>query len=223
MKQDTILFVEDDEHILGAISESLANDHYRVLAASSGERALELLKEELPDVILLDLNLPGMSGIELARQIKKSSKHHHIPIIILTGVSFEDILVEALEDFADDYIIKPVRPRVIKARLAAVLRRTTKDKVEDVLRVNTQTYDVTLNGVSLNLTKSEFCILRFLYQFPNRPFSREEIIKQIRGEDYHVVSRSLDYQIFGIRKKLGEYAYLIETVRGVGFRYRLGE
>lgn len=223
MKKETILFIEDDEAILGSLTTVLERENYHVLGASSAERALELLSTHRPDLVLLDLNLPGMSGIEFAKHFKSHGELSSIPIIVLTGISFEDVLVEALESYADDYIIKPFRPRVLKARLAAVLRRNYREEEKELLQVDARSFSANLNGEALSLTRSEFFILNFLVKNPNIPFSREEIIKQIRGEDYHVVSRSLDYQIFCLRKKMGEFAYLIETVRGIGFRYRQGE
>ena len=223
MKKETILFVEDDESILDSLSIVLQRDHYHVLKASSAERAISLLQQFVPDLVLLDLNLPGMSGVEFAKHFKSYAHFSSIPIIVLTGISFEDVLVEALETYADDYITKPFRPRVLKARLASVLRRNQKVEDHEPLHIDARSFTATLCGQSLTLTRTEFYILHFLMKHPNVPFSREDIIKEIRGEDYHVVSRSLDYQIFGLRKKLGEYAHLIETIRGIGFRYRVGE
>ncbi len=218
-----ILFVEDDHHILDSFSIVLEKDGFEVFKSSSAEEAFPLIKSEVFDLILLDLNLPGMSGGEFASICKRNDDNSKTPIIIITGVDFEDTIVQALENYADDYITKPVRPRVLKARISAVLRRfgkITDQSEKGILSLNFQNYEVHLNGNLLKLTRSEFSILKFLYQNSNRPFSRDRIIKEIRGEDYHVVSRSLDFQIFGLRKKLGDYAHLIETVRGVGFRYK---
>lgn len=147
---------------------------------------------------------------------------------MLTGISYEEVLVDALENFADDYITKPFRPRVLKARLAAALRRQQRasgelERKEKDLVIDSRSLRVFLQGFEIQLTRTEFYILDFLMRHPNVPFSREDIIRHIRGSDYHVVSRSLDYQIFCLRKKMGEFAYMIETVRGIGFRFRDGE
>lgn len=224
MDKVKILFVEDDESILNAVTYILNKDGYEVLPLKSAEEALESLGSFSPDLVLLDLNLPEMGGIEFASIFKAKPKYSNTPVIILTGVDIEETIVEALEKYADDYIIKPFRPRVVQARIKALLRRTLGHKgilsTENILKINLVNHEVLLGGKPIDLTLSEFNILQFLYKNPNRPFSREEIITAIRGEDYHVESRSLDFQIFGIRKKFGKHSGLIETVRGIGFKYR---
>jgi len=221
-----ILFVEDEENLLNSISFILEAEGFVVHRTRSGEEALSTIANLTPDLILLDITLPGIDGFEVAEQLRKNKATEKVAIVMLTGRAVEDDVVRALETWADDYIVKPVRPRMLIARLNAVLRRKTARAPEaDTLRYDTLSIDIagreaSIAGTPLALTRTEFDILLLLAREPNTVFSRTQVIGEIRGEDYFVTERSIDFQIFGLRKKLGPHAERIETIRGIGYKFR---
>jgi two-component system phosphate regulon response regulator PhoB len=227
MSKGKILVVDDEEDILELLRYNLSREGYDVACVSTGEDALRHARETIPDLVVLDLMLPGLDGFDVYRELKASSRTAHIPIIMLTARSEEADIVTGLELGADDYIVKPFSPRVLLARLKAVLRRRhhDTDRDDDIvsihdITVNPTRHEVLVGGNPVVLTASQFGILNFLSRRPGWVFSREQIINSVKGTDYPVTERSVDVQIVGLRKKLGESGNLIETVRGVGYRFK---
>jgi len=223
-----ILVVEDDPDIKELISFNLSNQGHQVFEANNGELGIEKAREKLPDLILLDLMLPGMHGLDVCRIIKADQETKDIPIIMVTAMGQEEDIVKGLETGADDYITKPFSIKVLLARVSAVLRRSFEEYDQDSDK------SILINGISIkprlrevrvedkvidNLTFSEFQILYLLAGHPGWVFTRYQIIDKIRGDNYPVTDRSVDFQIVGLRKKLGGAGKLIRTVRGVGYRF----
>ena len=232
MGKITILVVEDEAAIQQLVSYNLIKAGFHVTCADSGEEALECLLRENIDCVLLDLMLPGMSGLEVCETIRRKSEKNgrYIPIIMLTAKGEEEDIVEGLEFGADDYMTKPFSPKVLIARIKAVLRRgyERQKKEEDDqstivvgdLEINKGRHEVTLQGELLHLTMTEFGILALLASKPGWVFSRQQIIDSVRGYDFLITPRAIDVQIFGLRKKMGSSGKLVETVRGVGYRFK---
>lgn len=227
MAKEKILVVDDEEDILELVKYNLTKDGYQVKCVPSGEEALKRAQDDLPDLILLDLMLPGLDGLDVCRRLKNNPATVHIPIVMLTAKGEDADIVTGLELGAEDYITKPFSPRVLLARVRVVLRRRTREEPEEntVLKVHDMVIDparheVQINGDPVGLTAGEFRILHFLARRPGWVFSREQIIRSCKGEDYPVTERSVDVQIVGLRKKLGPSGNLIETVRGVGYRFK---
>ena len=227
MANEKVLVVDDEEDILELLSHILSKEGYKVRCAVSGEEALARVKSEIPDLIVLDLMLPGIDGFEVARRLKEDAKTSHLPIIMLTAKTEESDVVTGLEIGAHDYVTKPFSPKVLIARMRAVLRRMDKgeNKGKTIVRIHDLVIHqghrkVTLNGRPVQLTLAEFGILHFLASAPGWVFSRSEIVDAVHGEDYSVTDRSVDVQIVGLRKKLGKAGQYIETVRGVGYRLK---
>ncbi len=227
MSKEHILIVDDEEDILELLSYNLKRDGYKVTTADGGERALKEAKQSLPDLIILDLMLPGIDGLQICRILKTTEKTSSIPIVMLTARGEEADIVAGLEMGADDYIIKPFSPKVLLARIKAVLRRRKTDSSlnsEDILKIkeiviNISKHEVTVNNKKLELTFTEFKLLQFLSSRPGRVFTRFQIMDAVQGEDYIATDRSIDVQIAGLRKKLGNCGNYIETVRGVGYKF----
>ena len=226
MKRERILVVDDEEDILELVRYHLAREGYSVVCAASGEVALQSAKDDPVDLIILDLMMPGIDGLEVARRLKQNSDTKDMPIIMLTAKGEEADIVTGLELGADDYITKPFSPRILMARTKAVLRR--RSGVADVesevltvreLSIHTGRHHVTAGGNPLDLTYTEFKVLHFLARRPGWVFTRSQIVDAVHGSDYPVTERSVDVQIVGIRKKLGPLGKYIETVRGVGYRF----
>ena len=227
MTKETILVIDDEEDILELIKYNLIKEGYKVECVISGEEAIAKAKSELPDLIVLDLMLPGVDGLDICKQLKSNSNLAHIPIIMLTAKSEDSDIVIGLELGADDYITKPFSPRVLIARIKVLLRRGKKNNfkatdnitVHDLI-INLSRHQVFVRDKSINLTATEFEILRFLARKPGWVFTRNQIIDAVRGEDYAITERSIDVQIVGLRKKIGTECNYIETVRGVGYRFK---
>ena len=227
MADNKILVVDDEEDILELVRYNLARDGYRVVCAASGEQALSRAKSEPFDLILLDLMLPGIDGLEVAKRLKSKPETRHIPIIMLTAKGEEADIVTGLELGADDYVTKPFSPRILIARVKAVIRRRVKEETDDSsiiqiyeLEIDPGKRKVLARGLHVELTFTEFQILYLLARRPGWVFTRFKIVDLIRGDDYPVTDRSVDVQIVGLRKKLGPCGKYIETVRGVGYRFR---
>jgi len=227
MSREQILVVEDEEDIVELVRYTLARDGYNALCVTTGEEALRVAKRELPDLIILDLMLPGMDGLEVARVLKTEPKTRNIPIVMLTAKGEEVDVVAGLELGADDYITKPFSPRVMIARIRAVLRRKSRVVPEeaDVMKVHDLVihpgrHEVIIKDKAVDLTFSEFRVLQFLAKRPGWVFTRSQIVDAVHGDDYPVTERSVDVQIVGLRKKLGTYGHYVETVRGVGYRFK---
>lgn len=228
MAKEQILIVEDEEDIQQLVSFNLIKSGFHVICAGSGEEGIQRLESEKIDCILLDLMLPGMSGIEFCRKVKDTPEFSSIPIIMLTAKAEEEDIVSGLEQGADDYIPKPFSPKVLIARVKAVVRRKgdsgeTQDDAEVIiiheLKIDSGRHEVQVEGVEVKLTMTEFSILALLAGRPGWVFSRQQIIDVVRGYDYMVTPRAIDVQIFGLRKKLKSAGKYIETVRGIGYRF----
>jgi len=222
-----ILVVEDETDILEMIEYNLLKDKYEVITSVSGSDAVELALLNIPDLILLDLMLPDIDGFEVCRQIKRNSATENIPIVMLTARGEESDIVTGLELGADDYITKPFSPKVLIARIRAVLRRKseTKSEEDDILQINELSidpgkYQVKISGESINLTSTEFRLLFFLAGRPGWVFTRDQIVNTVRGDDAVITDRSIDVHVASLRKKLGDYGKYVETVRGVGYRFK---
>lgn len=228
MPKEHILVVEDEEDILELVRYNLSREGYHVICVTSGEEALIKKGSEALNLIVLDLMLPGIDGLDVTKILKNDSKTQDIPIVMLTAKGTEADIVTGLELGADDYITKPFSPRVLIARIRAILRRkTTKALMDDSsviqiheLKMHPGRRDVSIKGESVELTYTEFQVLHYLARRPGWVFTRSQIVDAVRGDDYPVTDRSVDVQIVGLRKKLGFAGRYIETVRGVGYRFK---
>ena len=227
MGKEKILIVEDEEDILELLRYNLAKEGYQVKGVESGEEALQEAVSKPPDLILLDLMLPGVDGFDVCKNLKSNSKTSHIPIIMITAKGEDADIVSGLELGADDYITKPFSPRVLIARVKTVLRRKKKAdsdtgsvvKIHNIV-INPDRFEVTVSGKAINMTATEFAILHLLAKKPGWVFTRNQIINAVRGENYALTDRSVDVQIVGIRKKLKTAGDYVETVRGIGYRFK---
>lgn len=227
MSREKILVVEDEEDILELLRFNLSKEGFYVSSAVSGEEALRLARADAPDLVLLDLMLPGVDGLEVARHLKADLRTRDISIVMLSAKGEEADIVAGLEIGADDYITKPFSRKVLVARLRAVLRRKELKAPDE--RASLAVHDVVIHpgrrevlvkGKPVDLTFTEFGILHFLARRPGWVFTRSQIVDAVRGDDYFVTDRAVDVQIVGLRKKLGQAGKCIETVRGVGYRFR---
>ncbi|MCG8685499.1 MAG: response regulator transcription factor [Desulfobacterales bacterium] len=228
MSKETILIVDDEEDILELIKFNLKSEGYNILQAMTGEEAIKIAKQSAPDLMVLDLMLPGIDGLEVTRYLKNNDTTSEIPIVMLTAKGEESDIVTGLELGANDYMSKPFSPRELTARIRAILRRRAKNSTEAPVRVRQEgdmvidraKHRVTIEGKVVELTLSEFELLSFLAEKKGWVFTRGQIVDAIHGENYAVTERSIDVIIVGLRKKLGTYASCIETVRGVGYRFK---
>ena len=227
MQKRHLLVVEDDEDILELVAYNLAKAGYRVTKAATGREALARVAEEPPDLVVLDLMLPETDGTEVCRRLKGDVNTSAIPVVMLTAKGEESDIVAGLELGADDYITKPFSPKVLLARIRAVLRRKEKGDAEAdaVIQVHNLVIhpgrrEVSVDGQPVDLTYTEFSVLHVLARRPGWVFTRYQIVDAVRGGDYDVTDRSVDVQIAGLRKKLGGAGDHIQTVRGVGYRLR---
>jgi len=227
MAKERILVVDDEEDILELVRFHLAREGYQLTLAATGEEALKKAKLETFDLVVLDLMLPGMDGLEVAKALKADARTKGVPVVMLTAKSEDADVVTGLEIGADDYIAKPFSPRVLTARVKAVLRRRSKAALDDTkiitiheLEIHPGRRAVLAGGKALELTYTEFQLLTVLARRPGWVFTRSQIVDSVRGSDYPVTDRSVDVQVVGLRKKLGAYGKYIETVRGVGYRFK---
>jgi two-component system alkaline phosphatase synthesis response regulator PhoP len=227
MAKERILVVDDEEDLLELVKYNLTKEGYRVAAVSSGEEAIRRARNDLPDLMVLDLLLPSVDGLEVCRVIKNDVRTKHIPVVMLTAKGEEADMVTGLEMGADDYLAKPFSPRVLIARIKAVLRRRAQAAADDETPITIGDFvihpgrhEVTIEGKPIELTLTEFRLLQFLAQRPGWAFSRSQIVDAVKGEDYPVTERSVDVQVAGLRKKLGDHGVFVETVRGVGYRFK---
>ena len=226
-KPQKLLVVDDEEDILELLRYNLARDGYEVVCVTTGEEALGQIEKSSFDTIILDLMLPGIDGLEVTRKLKSNPNTRNVPIVMLTAKGEEADVVSGLELGADDYVTKPFSPRVLIARIRAVARRkqVEVDEGAETIRIHDLAIHpgrrhVTIDGNPTDLTFTEFQVLYYLARRPGWVFTRSQIVEAIRGNDYPVTDRSVDVQIVGLRKKLGARGRLIETVRGVGYRFR---
>lgn len=225
-----LLFIEDEINLQSSLAYLLEREGFVVQTASRGEEGLELAAAAPPDLVLLDVNLPGIDGFETARRLRREARTQSVPIIMLTARAHPDDIVAGLSDFADDYVTKPFLPRVLIARIQALLRRSLSTEAPSTapttarcfatLAINHEAREVSVGGQPVKLTKSEYDILLLLAAHPNRVFTRAQIIDHLRGDDFAITERVVDFQVSGLRKKLGAAASRIETVRGVGYKFQ---
>jgi len=227
MAKERILVVDDEEDILELVRFHLTREGYQLTLAATGEEALKKAKHETFDLIVLDLMLPGLDGLEVAKALKADARTKGVPIVMLTAKGEDADVVSGLEIGADDYITKPFSPRVLTARVKAVLRRRSRAALDDTkvitiheLEIHPGRRTVLAGGKALELTYTEFQLLCVLTRRPGWVFTRSQIVDSVRGSDYPVTDRSVDVQVVGLRKKLGAYGSYIETVRGVGYRFK---
>ncbi|MFO7753839.1 MAG: response regulator transcription factor [Desulfobacteraceae bacterium] len=228
MAKEKILIVDDEEDILELVRYNLSKEGYQTICASTGEEALKINSEQQPDLIVLDLMLPGIDGLEVTKNIRNSNGEKGTPIVMLTARGEEADIVTGLELGANDYISKPFSPRELIARIRAILRRrgNNRDKQEShIIREGGLTIDhrrhlVTLSGEQIDLTYSEFQLLSLIAAKKGWVFTRGQLVDSIHGENYAVTERSIDVIVVGLRKKMGDHGNLIETVRGIGYRFK---
>ncbi|MCX5757561.1 MAG: response regulator transcription factor [Candidatus Hydrogenedentes bacterium] len=227
MAKRLILVVDDEEDILELVKFNLEKVQYACSCAATGTEAVRLARQLSPDLVLLDLMLPGLDGFEVCSILKNDAKTRHIPIIMLTAKGKDSDIVRGLELGADDYVTKPFSPKVLVARVNAALRRNPKDAREDgapirigEIVIHPGRHEVIADGTQVELTSSEFGILAFLARRPGWVFTRSQIVEAVHGVGYDVTDRAVDVQIVGLRKKLAAHGDCIETVRGVGYRVR---
>ncbi len=222
----TILVVDDEKDLVELITYNLTRNGYNAICASSGDEALEIAARELPDLIILDLMLPGINGTEVARRLKADARTVDIPIIMLTAKGEETDIVVGLTLGADDYVTKPFSMKVLLARLNTVLRRgepTTALEQATVLKagplaIDSSRHEVTVNDEPVRLTLTEFKLLAALVAARGRVLTRDQLMDKAMGNDVFVTDRAIDVHITSIRKKLGAASWLVHTVRGVGYR-----
>jgi two-component system phosphate regulon response regulator PhoB len=223
----TVLVVEDEGDILELVGYNLGKNGFTVRPVTSGEEALRKVHAWNPDLVLLDLMLPGVDGLEVCRQLKRDPRTQMIPVVMLTAKGEESDIVTGLELGAVDYITKPFSPKVLVARVRAALRRKASEPVEEAatirihgLVVHPGRHEVLVDGQLVELTYTEFRLLHLLARRPGWVFTRSQIVDAVRGIDYPVTDRSVDVHVVGLRKKLGAYGRHVETVRGVGYRFK---
>ncbi|HEX4925129.1 MAG TPA: response regulator transcription factor [Bdellovibrionales bacterium] len=229
MEDMRLLVVEDDKDLRDEISSCLTRDGYNVTSCGTAGEALNLAKGMAPALVLLDIGLPDRSGFDVCRSLRREPAMGAVPIVMLSGHNSEAEIVLGLETGADDYIVKPCTSSLLLARLRAVLRRRPKAEGEAAaerklsvhgLEIDEKRHRVVLNGAELKLTPSEFKILHFLAMRPGWVFTRSQIVQAVKEQDFAISERSVDVQMFSLRKRLGELQTIIETVRGVGYRLK---
>jgi len=228
MRREKVVIIEDEEDILEIIEYNLSREGYKVYSAQDGEDGIKLINEEKPDIVILDLMLPGLNGIEVCRRLKADSLTAHIPVIMVTAKGEESDIVLGLGIGADDYVAKPFSPKELTARVKAVLRRRDINNEEkkgerivfDGVIIDAGKYEVCVEDKVIFFTAKEFKILYFLASHPGRVFTRDNLMSSAMGEDTLIVDRNIDVHIQAVRKKLGTYRYLVETIRGVGYRFK---
>lgn len=227
MSKETILVVDDERDIVELVEYNLAKNGYQVLTAMTGEDALKTARAQVPNLVVLDLMLPGIDGLDVCKVLKNDPRCKDVPIIILSAKGEESDIVTGLELGADDYVTKPFSPRILLARVRAVLRKQHQEAEPEtsVLRradivLDPTRREVKADGLPVELTFTEFELLQFLMRRPGWVFTRNQIIDGVRGSDYPVTERAVDVQILSLRRKLGDSGRHIDTVRGVGYRFK---
>ena len=228
LRTEKIVVIEDEADILEVIAYNLKREGYDVVTSTSGEDGLEKIERFKPNLVVLDLMLPEVDGIELCKKLKADPLTQSIPVIMVTAKGEESDVVLGLGVGADDYVTKPFSPRELTARVKAVLRRA-KSKGESDRRervafegvvIDPQRHEVRVDGEAVLLTATEFRLLHFLALHPGRVFTRDHLLTRVIGDDAIVIDRNIDVHVRAIRKKLGTRRELIETIRGVGYRFK---
>lgn len=228
MRTGTILVIDDERDLQELVRYNLEKEGYDVIVASDGRTGLDIALRHRPDLIVLDLMMPGIDGLEVCRRLRTDDRGKRVAVIMLTAKATEADRVVGLELGADDYVVKPFSPRELVARIKAVLRRTSAEpEVAEVIRrgdllIDVGCHQVKVGGQEVQLTATEFRILQYLASRPGRVLKRDEIIEAALDRDTDVFDRTIDVHITAIRRKLGKGADLVETVRGFGYRFRDG-
>ncbi len=229
MSKNSILVIEDDPDIREIIEYNLKREGYRVFSEADGESGLAAARKSAPDLVVLDLMLPGMDGVEICRRLKEDPVTRGIAVIMVTAKDDESDVVLGLGVGADDYVPKPFGPKALMARVRAVLRRgtlrdaasTTKERVvRGPLVIDTVRHEAVLDDVPVTLTPTEFRLLHLLASHPGRAFSRSQLLSRVIGESAYVLDRNIDVHVRALRQKLGDHRDMIETVRSVGYRFQ---
>ena len=229
MDKKHILIVDDEQDIRNLLKFNLDNENYKTILIEDGETAISEARKNNPDLIILDLMLPGIQGLDVCRILKNSDDTSNIPILMLTAKGEEVDIVKGLELGADDYVVKPFSVKVLLARVNNILKRKPKPEKDSVLEfanliIHPGKHEVNIEGgEKVDLTFSEFKILFVLASHPNWVYTRNQLIDEIRGEDYPVTDRSIDFQIVGLRKKLKKASKYVQTVRGIGYRFLIDD
>lgn len=227
-----VLVVEDEADIRELVRYNLEKAGYQVTSVVTGEEALAAVETAPPELVVLDLMLPGIDGLTVCERLKTAPRTKSIPIVMLTAKGEESDIVRGLNLGADDYITKPFSPRVLIARVQAVFRRSsaTSEEPDDRqtdgpitihnLVIRPQRHEALVDGAPIELTATEYRLLFFLAKHPGWVFTRQQILDGVHGDNYAITDRAVDVQIVGLRKKLGPAATYVETVRGVGYRFK---
>ena len=226
MTREKIILIEDEPDIVEVISYNLSREGFRVVAESRGDEGINEVRKQSPDLVILDLMLPGIDGLSVCQQIKSDPLTQNIPIIIVSAKGEESDVVIGLGMGADDYLAKPFSPRELVARVKAVLRRGDIRWIEqderiliEQLLIDVVRHEVRIANVPVSLTATEFKILHHIASQPGRAFTRDQLLNRVTGKGVVVVDRNIDVHIRSIRKKLKEYSEKIQTIRGVGYRF----
>ena len=228
MKKAHILVVDDEPDLVDLIEHHLRREQYEVAKASDGEKALAEARRRVPDLIVLDLMLPGMDGLEVCRRLRADPRTMHVPIVMLTAKGEESDAVIGLAQGADDYVRKPFGAKELVARIAARLRNFREEgplEMQKIARygdlvVDPVKHEVTIAGAPVELTMTEFKLLQFLIVNRGRAYTRNELLNAVLGKDSMVVDRNVDVHVATLRKKLGAYGNHILTIRGLGYKFR---
>ncbi|MFA5984108.1 MAG: phosphate regulon transcriptional regulator PhoB [Methylococcaceae bacterium] len=225
-----ILVVEDEDAIRGMLAMVLGQAGFKIVTAADAEEGHRAMDENLPDLIVLDWMLPGISGVEWARRLKKEQLYREVPIILLTARGEEEDKVKGLEIGADDYMVKPFSPKELVARIRAVLRRTGKitGQVQIALGdliLDTEQHRLSIGDKQLDVSPTEFRLMQFFMTHPDKVYNRTQLLDQVWGRSVYIEERTVDVHIRRLRKILGEYGReeLVQTVRGFGYRFSLVE
>ena len=228
MANEIILSIEDDSDIRELIRYNMEREGYKVYDFDAVDEATNWLSKKIPDLILLDIMLPGKDGLTFCRELKKDARLSHIPVILITARNDDADIVAGLEVGADDYIVKPFSSRVLTARIRTVLRHreAVVNSKQDILsygpfEVDLACHIIKVNGKAITLTIGEFNALELFMRKPGVVFSRDQIIDALHGQDHFAADRAIDVLIVGLRKKLGKWCEWIETIRGVGYRMKV--
>ena len=225
MSKVSILVVEDDNDILGLLTYNLRGAGYEVLTCEEGYAALTMARQRLPDLILLDLMIPGIDGFEVCKELKRSTETRNIPVIMLTARGEEIDRIVGLELGADDYVVKPFSPRELMLRVRAILRRSSGEPIAESvwqnegLRIDLEAHKVSTDGEEITLTATEFKLLVELVRSRGKVQTREQLLDKVWGYQFEGYGRTVDTHVRRLRQKLGVYSHWVETIRGVGYRF----
>ena len=226
MSKGMVLIIDDEKDLIELVRYNLNKEGFDVLGAGDGESGLSLAVRKKPDVVIIDLMLPGIDGLEVCRTLRSRAETSNIPIIMLTAKASESDRIVGLELGADDYITKPFSPREVAARVKALLRRIQGfQKITSVIRhgrlsIDLNSHEVRCDDKGVELTATEYRLLHFMASHPGHVFSRNSIIENVLGRDVTVLDRTIDVHVMALRRKLGKCSEWIETIRGFGYKFR---